>query len=74
VVIADPDLRPVVVWTLDELELEPVVVRTWREGVAWPPGRPALALYDLDQHPSADDAGLRALVARRWADRSRSSS
>lgn len=66
VVMADPSYRQVVVLALEDLNLAHVDVPTWRDGVAWLTTRPSLAIYDLDQHPSNDYAGLLALILRGW--------
>lgn len=69
VVIADAALARLVGHVLDELDLVHVDVPTWRDGVAWLDSRPSLAIYDIDQHPSADYAGLTSILERGWGER-----
>ena len=68
VVIADPAYRQTVALVLGKLGLDHIDVPTWRDGVAWLQDKPRLAIYDLDQHPSADHDGLLAVVRRGWGE------
>jgi DNA-binding response OmpR family regulator len=67
VVIADPQLRELVGWLLDDLELAHVDVSTWRRAVATTDSRPDLVIVDLDD-VRRNTADLVAFLRSGWAE------
>jgi DNA-binding response OmpR family regulator len=67
VVIADPQVREIVGWTLDDLGLAHVDVPGWRRAVATTDVRPLLAIGDLDD-VGKNVAGVRALLRASWGE------
>jgi hypothetical protein len=65
VVIADKDVRQLVGWICDELDLRYIAVASWRRAVADLDGRPSLAVVDLDD-VGAQRAGLVGLLRAGW--------
>jgi hypothetical protein len=67
VVIADPALRQLVGWLLDDLDLAHVAVSTWRRAVVTTDSRPELVIVDLDD-VRKNTAGLLAFVRSGWGE------
>jgi DNA-binding response OmpR family regulator len=65
VVVADPQLRQLVGWTCDEVNLRCVAVASWRRAVTETESRPSLAIVDLDD-VGAHRAGLVGLLQAGW--------
>src|SRR6516225_9292478 len=67
VVIADPHVRRMVVWAVDELGMDHVDQPNWRRAVRTTDARPALAIGDLDDIRQ-NVAGVRALLRASWGE------
>jgi DNA-binding response OmpR family regulator len=67
VVIADPQLRQLVGWICDELNLRYIAVPTWRHAVADLDSRPTIAVVDLDD-VGAQRPGLVGLLRSGWGE------
>jgi DNA-binding response OmpR family regulator len=67
VVIVDPQLRQLVGWLLDNLDLAHVDVPSWRRAVATTNSRLARAIVDLDA-VGENTAGLVAFLCSGWGE------
>jgi DNA-binding response OmpR family regulator len=67
VVIANPHVRRMVVWALDELGMDHVYQPNWRRAVRTTDARPALAIGHLDD-VGKNVLGVRALLRASWGE------